>query len=197
MHPSPHIFTSQNCSCHQTLPHRSSSDVDSRISLWINISGHLLNRLLKTMHKTNRVRSKKLDKDWVFTSKWNPMRVSEMIYSINLILLAIQTLFWDRHMIPQTVLTLLRDRHTISVKQPPMLLKSTHDLTMNLNALIPIVAHRCNNQWEIPSNRERYTREVLKRQEQLNKSENQIEYLTRFGNLPTFSGQGRKILLIQ
>jgi len=35
-------------------------------------------------------------------------------------------------MIPQTVPTLLRDRHTISVKQLPMLLESTHDPTKNL-----------------------------------------------------------------
>jgi len=50
-----------------------------------------------------------------------------------------------------------------------------------------------------PTNRERYTREIPKRQEQLNMRESQTQYLTRFGNLPTSSGQGgeREILLIQ
>ena len=48
-----------------------------------------------------------------------------------------------------------------------------------------------------PSNRERCTGEVPKRQEQINKRESQTQYLTRFDNLPTSSGQGREILLIQ
>ena len=79
-----------------------------------------------------------------------------------------------------TIRTTMRDRGTSEKK-----------------SIIQDVARWCNNQWEIPTNRERYTREVPKRQEQLNKRESQTQYLTRFDNLPTSSGQGREILLIQ
>ena len=72
----------------------------------------------QTMRKTNGVRSKKLDKDRFFTWEQNPRRVSKMIYSCELIPRAIQTLFWDRY--------------TISAKQPPMPLESTHDPTTKL-----------------------------------------------------------------
>ena len=50
-------------------------------------------------------------------------------------------------------------------------------------------ARSCNNQWETPINRERCTREIPKRQEQINKRESQTQYLTRFDNLSTSSGQ--------
>ena len=55
-----------------------------------------------------------------------------------------------------------------------------------------LVVRRSNNQWETPTKRERYIREVPKRKEQLNKTESQTQYLTRFDNLPTSSGQGRE-----
>ena len=47
-----------------------------------------------------------------------------------------------------------------------------------------------------PNNTERYTGEVSKDKNKLNKRESQTQYLTRFGNLPTSSGQGRERDLI-
>ena len=65
--------------------------------------------------------------------------------------------------VPQTVPTLLRDRHTISTKQQPILLKLTHDPMMNL-ALIPLVelALSFATTNEETSNRERCSEEVPK-----------------------------------
>jgi len=65
-----------------------------------------------------------------------------------------------------------------------------HSINILMYSSTNNVARRCKNQWGTPTNRERYTREVPKRQEQLNKRENQTQYLTRFSNLPTSSGQG-------
>jgi len=53
-------------------------------------------------------------------------------------------------MILQTVPMLLQDRHTISDKQQPMLLESTHDLAKNLRCSDTTCCARsslCNNQW--------------------------------------------------
>ena len=47
-------------------------------------------------------------------------------------------------------------------------------------------------------NRDKYNGEALTRQEQKNKRESKpTQYLTKFDNLPTSSGQGRDVLLIQ
>jgi len=102
--------------------------------------------------------------------------------------------------------TVLRSTHD-PTNSPNATSRSTHDLRQTAtNALgIDTQSHdepgkpwyyllraRCNNQWEAPINRERHTREVPKRQEQINKKESQTQYLTRFDNLPTSSGQGRE-----
>jgi len=109
--------------------------------------------------ESKRIRLNKLDKARIITLKRNPRRVFEAIYSSKLIPQAIQTLFWDRYMIPQIVPTLLQDWHTISAKQQPMLLKSTHDPTTNL-ALIPFVTHEATTNEEFTNRDRRFRWEV-------------------------------------
>ena len=132
----------------------------------------------QTMWKINEARSNKLDKDRIFTSKWNPRRVSEVIYSS----------FW--------FLEQSKSCFEIDTRSPP----SNHQRSCNRyttpqrtwDALIPLVA-RSEKPNEESTNRDRCSGEVPTRQEQRNKRENKpIQYLTRFDNLPTSLRQWRK-----
>ena len=118
-----------------------------------------------------------------------------MIYSSELIPRAIQTLFWDRHTISQTVPTLLQDRHTISAKQQLMPSKSTHDPTTNLGCSDTTCCAPGNNRWGIYQLKIDAAGDVPARQEYRNNRESKsTQYLTRFGNFPTSSGQERDFI---
>ena len=150
------------------------------------------------MRKTNGVRSNKLDKDRIFISKRNPWRVSEAIYSYK----------FDSSSNPNSVLRSIHDP-TISPNAAP---RSTHVLRQIATDVLGIDTRSHDESgmlWyyllrarqqpmrnppiEIDT-AEKYSQD----QEQRNKRESKpTQYLTRFGNLPTSSGQGRELLIQQ
>ena len=106
-------------------------------------------------------------------------------------------LFWDWHTIPQTVPTLLRDRHTISAKQQLMPSEPTHDPTTNLGCSDTNCCAQDNNLFKESTNQAATDAagDVPNTTRIDNNREKQsIKYLTRFGNVPTSSGQERDFI---
>ena len=136
----------------------------------------------------------KLDKDEIFTSKWNSKRVFKMIYSTK----------FDSSSNSNAVLRSTHDPTNSSNAAP----RSTYDLRQTAtqcswnqhtiprrtwDALIPIIARkgqqlmRNSKQKEIDA-AEKYPKNKNKE----TKGESQTQDLTRFDNLPMSSGQGRE-----
>ena len=145
------------------------------------------------MRKTNRVRSKKLDKDRIFTSRRNPRSVFEAIYSFK----------FDSSSNPNAV---LRSTHD-PTNSPNAASRSMHDLRQTSTNALGIdtrshddpgmlryhLLHAGQQPTRNPPMRDRCSQRCTHTTKQRNNRESKpTQYLTRFDNLPTSSGQGRE-----